>query len=380
MPMFDPAAMGPMGGLWGNPMLQEPSKRQQWGNWLAATLRDAATMHSPEGGHGTALQELQVQNQQRQLLQHQAQMQQQQQAQQQQALGGLQLPPQLMQAVRAGLVPVDKAMELARGTPAKDRYMNVPNVGLVDLERQGGPQVALREPEKKEPGTAAHQDALNLGLQPGTPQYADYIRTRTLRPPAQTNIQVGSPEFGPVPPGFQLMRRPDGSVAMEPIEGSPAAKESAERSAKEAETRRADALKSDVIVTDIDRAKSIINTSRVPVTGWGSMLQHFPGPARNVSALIDTVKANTGFDALQRMRNASPTGGALGNITEKEIAYLQATVGNLELSQSKDQLLFNLDRVRDAYAEIVHGPGSTQANANDGWTTLPNGIRIRERR
>jgi hypothetical protein len=43
--------------------------------------------------------------------------------------------------------------------------------------------------------------------------------------------------------------------------------------------------------------------------------------ARSVNNNLDTVKALIGFDALARMRAASPTGGALGAITERELAF-----------------------------------------------------------
>jgi hypothetical protein len=58
------------------------------------------------------------------------------------------------------------------------------------------------------------------------------------------------------------------------------------------------------------------------------------------------------------MRASSPTGGALGQVTDFENRLLQATIGNLEQSQSKDQLLYNLRRVKDTYLDIVHGPGN----------------------
>jgi hypothetical protein len=44
------------------------------------------------------------------------------------------------------------------------------------------------------------------------------------------------------------------------------------------------------------------------------------------------------------MRNNSPTGGALGSVTERELALLQATWGSLQQSQSKEQFEANLDR------------------------------------
>ena len=99
-------------------------------------------------------------------------------------------------------------------------------------------------------------------------------------------------------------------------------------------------------------------------TGWlGGM------PAHNVAKLLDTVKANAGFDELSAMREASPTGAALGNITEREIAYLQATIGNLENTQDATQLQDNLIRVKNAYLDIIHGPGQGPERARPSFET-----------
>lgn len=68
--------------------------------------------------------------------------------------------------------------------------------------------------------------------------------------------------------------------------------------------------------------------------------------AANLARTLDTLKASAGFDKLQEMRDNSPTGGALGQVTERELALLQATWGSLEQSQSESQLDENLERFR----------------------------------
>lgn len=87
-------------------------------------------------------------------------------------------------------------------------------------------------------------------------------------------------------------------------------------------------------------------------TGWGSLLQAVPGTqAHDLSKLLNTVKANIGFDRLQEMRDSSPTGGALGSVTERELEFLQSVYASLEQSQSRDQFLENLEIVRQATKE-----------------------------
>ena len=70
--------------------------------------------------------------------------------------------------------------------------------------------------------------------------------------------------------------------------------------------------------------------------------------ALDVDKLGEYNKANIGFDRLQRMRDESPTGGALGQVAVKELDALQASLGSLDTSQSSDQLLRNLERLEQS--------------------------------
>ncbi len=55
------------------------------------------------------------------------------------------------------------------------------------------------------------------------------------------------------------------------------------------------------------------------------------------------------------MRAASPTGGALGNVTERELALLQATLGSLSTELPPEKLAETLVRVGRVTADIVYG-------------------------
>jgi hypothetical protein len=79
----------------------------------------------------------------------------------------------------------------------------------------------------------------------------------------------------------------------------------------------------------------------------GSVTSNIPGTkAYDLSATLGTVKANLGFDKLQDMRNNSPTGGALGAISDQENKLLQSTWGSVEQSQSPAQLKANLGKIK----------------------------------
>ena len=94
----------------------------------------------------------------------------------------------------------------------------------------------------------------------------------------------------------------------------------------------------------------LVDVAKQQSTSWttgfiGSQLSKVSGtPAYDLSQTLDTLLASAGFETLQEMRNNSPTGGALGSVTERELALLQATWGSLQQSQSKEQFEANLDR------------------------------------
>ena len=86
----------------------------------------------------------------------------------------------------------------------------------------------------------------------------------------------------------------------------------------------------------------------------GSLLSNINGTeARDFEARLTTIKANIGFDKLQAMRDASPTGGALGQVSEMELKQLNASMGNLDNSQSPEQLRENLIAVREQYVRTL---------------------------
>lgn len=73
--------------------------------------------------------------------------------------------------------------------------------------------------------------------------------------------------------------------------------------------------------------------------GIGSVTSIIPQtPARDLAALLKTVKADAAFGALQEMRDNSPTGGALGAIAVPELELLQSKVAALDEGQSPAQL------------------------------------------
>src|SRR3546814_10033930 len=71
------------------------------------------------------------------------------------------------------------------------------------------------------------------------------------------------------------------------------------------------------------------------VTGMGRVGSMIPGTDwADLAAKLDTLKGRSAFGALQQMRANSPTGGALGQVSERELYLLQNAAPQLQQSQS----------------------------------------------
>lgn len=153
-----------------------------------------------------------------------------------------------------------------------------------------------------------------------------------------------------------------------PVPGSPAARDISETQGKTGVREANAASAASVVLQDIDRA---IEGVSAWTAGAGSVLSGLPGTqARNLSGSLDTIKANIGFDRIQQMREASPTGGALGQVAVQELAMLQAVLGSLDQAQSPTQLRANLERLKQVYGPIARKAAAYPNAAEYGFGGL----------
>lgn len=105
------------------------------------------------------------------------------------------------------------------------------------------------------------------------------------------------------------------------------------------------------MVSRVDEASKLVNNL---TAGFGGLLKDLPtSKARTLRARLDTLKARIGFDTLQAMRDSSPTGGALGQVSERELGFLQATIANLDQLQDPDELKAELEKVKEHYLNFL---------------------------
>ena len=88
----------------------------------------------------------------------------------------------------------------------------------------------------------------------------------------------------------------------------------------------------------------------------GAAMALVAGSARSdLEAYMKPIEAEAAFSTLQAMREASKTGGALGQVSDKEIELLKNARGALSRSQSKEQFIQNLKRYKETYNNIING-------------------------
>ncbi len=157
--------------------------------------------------------------------------------------------------------------------------------------------------------------------------------------------------YGTIPQGYAMKERPDGSVYYEAIPGGPA--DTTAEDAAKAESRQ---TSGNLVMDEIDIAKQIIESNPGTTTGvvGGVMSNIDQTTAGALKNRLQTIKANIGFDKLQAMREASPTGGALGQVSEFENRLLQSVFGSLEQSQKSTDILYNLQRLQSMYERIIN--------------------------
>ena len=191
-----------------------------------------------------------------------------------------------------------------------------------------------------------------------------------------------------------------------PVPGSKAATELAEEKAETAKANdnaaRNNVMRGSHVLRGLDYA--IENTNGMTAGFVGSIMGMIPGTeATTLQATLDTIDSNIAFDRLSQMRAESPTGGALGSITEGELKLLRSTIASTAREQRPEKLRENLEYIKQQYVSMIDkvqasdaspaakaealkmlgvelgSDGPAGSEDADGWTTH-NGVKIREKR
>lgn len=115
------------------------------------------------------------------------------------------------------------------------------------------------------------------------------------------------------------------------------------------------------VIGHMDRIAEMVIDNPSLVGGKGAAVRMFPewvqaniaGDTVELTGLIQTVEADVAFSRLQQMRIDSPTGGALGNVSNEELNLLKSALAKLNPNMKADAFLRQLDEVKFHYQKII---------------------------
>jgi hypothetical protein len=111
--------------------------------------------------------------------------------------------------------------------------------------------------------------------------------------------------------------------------------------------------KADNVVRQINRS---IDNVGWDSAGFAQITSAIPGtPAYTLKQMLDTQQATVAFAELKAMREASKTGGALGNVSNKEIKLLYSSFASLDSGMPPDELMKSLKDIKMAYIAMGYG-------------------------
>jgi hypothetical protein len=204
------------------------------------------------------------------------------------------------------------------------------------------------------PATPASVDEYQFAVSQGYKgTFFDYEKEMAEAKRAETNVKIGS-ELGTIPAGYMLVTDPiTGAKSMVPVAGSPAAQE-AEAAAAKAEQRKgmADAATQTIVGT---AAKAREAAQSRTLTGPLGSLSAFNPATQNAELYrqVESLKSQAALENINAMRQASPTGGALGAASDADMLLLREKSGALD--PRSPNFLRDLDDYELTLLQTIHG-------------------------
>ena len=170
------------------------------------------------------------------------------------------------------------------------------------------------------------------------------------------NVTVNSgSEVGTIPQGYELFTDPEtGARSMRPVVGGPE-----DTSKADAKKEQNNSTATEVITSAAGRAREAAAQRQFGGFGQGVAAQLPWTDSAEVARQVEVLKSNAKVENLQAMRAASPTGGALGAVSDSENAMLAAKAGALD--PSSPTFLRDLDDYERTLLRIVHGKDAGDA-------------------
>jgi hypothetical protein len=214
------------------------------------------------------------------------------------------------------------------------------------------------------------------GLRPGTPEYQRFMLAGGGERGPSTVVNVGpdgtpGPQIGTIPQGFSAVPDPNepSGYRMVRITGGP----EDQTAATERRQGRA-TISGDIITEATDIALAAVDQGVGGVTGW--LQSNLPQTqAADLYRQVETLRAQASTTNIQAMREASPTGGALGAVSDRDIALLQNASGAIDPRSptfERDLLMYTRQLLR-----TVHGAEAGDAIFSQSYGDRAERIGLR---
>lgn len=278
--------------------------------------------------------------------------------------------------------------------------------GLKNLMEMGqyGMQVKAQEAQKAQQD--ADGKAINVGLSalglgrdpfqavqsvglPLSPGAAKFLGEQMLqRSQINKNNAEAAPKAAPDPsvvgsPEWQRVQNTDTAKANLALSQDAAKrKENAENYARQSALEQAQKRQASTIGSIDQTLATIQEAFELSQQGAGGPLQgkasvadqlnmFGAGKHKSFINLAETIKASLSLGNLMKMREESKTGGALGNVSDKDIELLGSDVAKLDPTLSEPEFRKRLMKVNSSLVRIRQGAAAPVA-LPEGWTIIPD--------
>lgn len=216
--------------------------------------------------------------------------------------------------------------------------------GDISYSRNTGQSVEDNRQEDREvlKGAGPNGEDIVVGFDPRTNAANTRFRGAAPRPEYETISPEQAAAQG-LPEGWWQRNR-NGQIT--PLAGAESTREQAEQARKEEGRFEALQVKIDSGQTALERAKRLTGWLS---TGVASNLIPLNQARENLSGQIETLKSIFSFSELQQMRENSPTGGALGNVSNIELALLGSTIASMNQNMSPKEFRESLEIIDGAF-------------------------------
>jgi hypothetical protein len=242
---------------------------------------------------------------------------------------------------------------------APKSYENIPGT---NVQWSGSPEVDFFSKMFKTPLT--EEEASRLRIAAATRQNINetFAAIKDDREKIQKTQEFGTPklEAGYMWADQAAAEKGDFSKGQVPMPGTKAFIEMEQSKKQDEKNKFAEAIRKSAMLGAIDRSIGYIDEAEkggsLPVAGMGGLYNWAPYTgALSLGSELNTIRGQLGIAELQRMREMSPTGGALGPVSDYENRVLQGTLETLNQSEDPATLKERLIRLKQITMDVIDG-------------------------